>query len=309
MTMTTESRFWQIIIILVGLVPVFVPFYIYYDLYERGDIPEKKIELSKISFTDPLSDLSGFGGKVSLKIHSQTESLDNIVIAESYLKNAGRTPVVPADYCERISVNVNNPWKILAVVSYDDVYGIEFKWNKVSDNRFEAVPALLNPGDIIGTKVYLTNNEHEILTSPEKRAKPNVEWKARILNLTTFTDPPDIFSLFGKHSWGITVDLSGWALLVTLGGAMLFLALYLHLLSRASFLEGMGVTAILKVLGASFLSLAAAKSMAVYLFRPGWTVLFGVNHWVNAPWIILHVIFFGFLCIKVRHSYTSVYDR
>ncbi len=301
MTMTTENRFWQMVLIFVGLLTAFVPAYVSYDLYGRGAIPERRIELNQMSVINPLRDLSGLGGKVSLLIRSQTESIDNIVIAKAYLRNVGRTPIVPTDYYEKISVNVKKPWKILAVGSDEPFREVEFKWNRVSDNRFEAVPALLNPGDTVSTMVYLTNTEHGRLSPPEKPEEPNVEWKARIVNMTTFTHPPNLFNQIAERNWGINVDLTGWALLFTIAAAMLFLALYLHLLSRASLLGGMGVTAIFIVLGASFLSFAAAESMATYLFGNTRSILgIGVEHWINAPWIILHIIFLILLYVKGR---------
>jgi hypothetical protein len=288
--MNNENRFWQIIIILVGLITAFVPAYVSYDLYGGGELPERKIELNKMPVIDPLSDLSGIGDTVSLQIRSQTESIDNIVIAKAYLKNVGRTPILPSDYYEKISVNVKKPWKILAVGSDDLIRDIEFKWNRVSDEQFEAVPALLNPGDMVSTNVYITNTEHRKLQTHEKGAKPEVEWRARIVNMTAFTYPPDVFSQLGNYRWGVIVDLSGWAVPFMIGAAMLFLALYLHLLSGTSLLRGMRVTAIITVLGASFLSFAAAESMATYLFGNTRSALFGigVDHWMNAPWIILH---------------------
>lgn len=38
-----EDRLWQILLILVGLLTVFVPAYVSYDLYGRGTAPEKKV--------------------------------------------------------------------------------------------------------------------------------------------------------------------------------------------------------------------------------------------------------------------------
>lgn len=299
--MNTESRLWQIIFVIVGLLTAFVPAYVSYDLYGRGPILEKKIEL-KISFINPLEDLAGLGNKVSLSTRSQTLNIDNIIIARTSISNVGRAPIVPNDYYERISVNVKKPWKILAVGNDSLFRGVEFKWNRISDSSFEAVPALLNPGDIVSANVYLTNTGDEKLSKIEKTAKPEIEWKARIVNMPAFTIAPDIASVFKKHVWGVTIDLAGWAVPFTIGAAMLFLALYLHLLTQASLLRGMGVGGIMTVLGASFLSFAAAESMATYLFNNTIYALLnrGTPHLLNAPWIILHVFFLVFLLVKVK---------
>jgi hypothetical protein len=118
--------------------------------------------------------------------------------------------------------------------------------------------------------------------------------------MKAFTYPPDLFSQFSKYRWGITIDLSGWAVPFMIGAAMLFLALYLHLLSDTSLLRRMRAAAIVTVLCASFLSFAAAESMATYLFSNTLSAPFniGVNHWMNAPWIILHAVLLVILYVK-----------
>lgn len=303
--MVVEKRLWQILLFLAGLLTAFVPAYVSYDLYGRGDIREKNIELNKFLVIDPLNDLSGLGGKVSLVISPQNQSVDNIVIAKSWLKNIGRTPILPSDYHENISVNVKPPWKILAVGSADDFIGqVQFNWTRVSDTRFEAVPALLNPDDLVSVNVYLTNTKHESLPTTEKTAKPNVEWNARIVNMTSFKYAPDPLSKLEQRYWGIRVYLMGWAVPFTIGVAMLFFALYLHLLSRALLLQEMRALPFLTILGASLLSFVAAESMATYLFDTASTAIFrlSVEHWINAPWIILNTLFLVLLYVKGRRS-------
>lgn len=304
--MSTEDRFWQIILTVVGLLTAFVPAYVSYDLYGRGGLPERKIELEKMSVIDPLQDLSSIGNTVSLQIRSKSESqeLDNIFIAKVYLKNAGQSPILPSDYYEKISVNVKKPWKILAVGSGEQFRNVNFKWNRVADERFEAVPALLNPGDMVSVNVYLTNTEYKIISSDKKREEPNIEWQARILNMTELTNAPVRSINFSSDRWWdvASVNLSGIALPFTICIAMLFLALYLHLLSKVSIIVNMRGISIAIVLGVSFLSFAVAESMATYLFGSFLTKLFGgVNHWMNAPWIILHVIILIFLYVKGRN--------
>ena len=163
--MTSEGRLWQIVLVVVGLITAFVPAYVSYDLYGRGTAPEKKIELNKLPTIDPLKDLSALGDKVSLTIRAQNQTIDNIVIVKAWLRNVGRTPILPSDYHESVSVNVKKPWKIIAVENGDLFRGVEFKWKRISDIRFEATPALLNPDDLVSTNIYLSNTEFDKTTS------------------------------------------------------------------------------------------------------------------------------------------------
>ena len=113
-------------------------------------------------------------------------------------------------------------------------------------------------------------------------------------------EPPSIMERLGRAPSGIDVHLSGWALPFTIVAALLFQALYLHLLFRTGFLRDWTWRSITLVLGASLLSFAAAESSATYLFGSTLTELVGVNHWINAPWIVLHVGVLIFLYQKAR---------
>ena len=119
---------------------------------------------------------------------------------------------------------------------------------------------------MVSVNVYLTNTEHKKASSNEKHKEPDVEWRARIVNMSAFTLKPNFFKEFYTYNGRISVNIEGWSLYFTICVAMIFLALYLHLLSKASLICDMRGIAIANVLGASFLSFAAAESMATYFF-------------------------------------------
>jgi hypothetical protein len=306
--MDGNNRLWQILLILATLLTAFVPAYVAYDLHGKGTVPEKRVELTQYQTIDPLRDLSALGKKVTLSLRVENLAIDNLAIVKALLHNAGRTPILPSEYHENISVNVQKPWKILTVE--DDKWGIEFKWKRISDIRFEAEPALLNPGDLVSTTIYVTNTQFKKTPIPDEQSKVNVEWKARIVNLRTFTTPPRSFDLSEKEwerrHWGIYVELGGWSLPFTIVTAMLFQTLYLHFLFQVGFLRGKRLPTILLVLGASFLSFAAAESMATYLFGNSLTRITGVPHWMNAPWIIVHAVVLIILYRKWKSRQTKV---
>ena len=303
--MSAENRLWQALSIVVVLLTAAVPAYVTYDVYRRGPAPEKQVELTRFPPIDPMRDLSALGDRVTLSLRVEDQVMNNLVIAKAFLRNAGAVPIVSSDYHENLSITVKKPWKIVSVEnSKDFVPGIEFRWRRISDTRFEAEPALLNPGDLVSTNVYLTNTQFAGASATEKQPEVQVEWKARVTNLRAFTEPPSLSDRLNRTAFGIDVHLAGWGLPFTIIAALLFQALYLHLLSRSGFLRGWTWRSITLVLGASLLSFAAAESSATYFFGHPLSELFGlgVNHWINAPWIVLHAGALGVLYWKAGRT-------
>jgi hypothetical protein len=303
--MGVENRFWQTLTILVMLLTVAVPTYVAYDLQAKGSAPEKKIEIRKTQTMNLMEDLSALGDKVDLSLRIENQVTDNLFIAKAWLNNVGTAPILPSDYYEKISVNVPTPWKILAV---EDEKGfqslVNFKWKRISDTKFEAEPALLNPKDMVSTNIYLTNTQFRKKSSADKRPEVKVEWKARIVNMKGFAEIPS-FSIDLKDG-GVSINLEGWSLAFTIITSMLFLALYLHLMLRAGFIGNINLRGIILIVAAGLLSFAAAESMSTYLYGSFNTKLLGVSHWLNAPWIIAHTIVIISLWLKAHRRQNSI---
>jgi hypothetical protein len=294
--MSNDSTGWKIVGLLVALLTLAVPTYVAYDQFDRGPSAEKRVQLSRLGLIDPLRDLSGLGDKVALSLKVEDEILDNIVVVQALFSNIGQAPIVPSDYHENLSVTVSDPWKIIEVETRSRMLTktIPLRWQRISDTRFEAEPALLNPGDTTFAAVYLTDTDPSS-TTVQDRPEPKVEWNARITNLRDFYEPPDLFErmkdrlmIFGVL--GLQIHLQGWAVVFTATSALLFLAAYLHLLSRAGFFCDWGWRPICLILGASILSFAAGESSSTYLFGSPTTDAFGVKHWLNAPPIALNAL-------------------
>jgi len=297
-----EQRLWNALLVLAALLTAFVPAYIAYDLYGRGPSPEKHVELTRFSPINPLQDLSILGSRVTLSLQAEGHAINNLVIVKGYLRNAGDAPVVPSDYHENLSVNVDPPWRIVAVENGRDFYGlVRLRWKRISDTRFEAEPALLNPGDLVSTNVYLTNLRFSTPPTTEKQPEAKVEWRVRITNLRALSEPPGLLERLQARSFGPTVRLSGWSLIFTVVAAVVFQAVYLHLLSRAHCLRQWTWRAVVLIVAASFLSFAAAESSATYIFGPPFGPFeSGVDHWLNAPWIAVHAVVLLFLYLRAR---------
>jgi len=300
--MSAESGFWKVITLMVILLTAVIPAYVAYDLYSRGSAPapEKRVELLRLPPLNALWDISTEGNKVKLTLNEQP--LDNLFTVQAMIKNMGSVPILPSDYYEKLSVSVQEPWKIVNVDNSFSKAFVQLHWKRVDDAKFEAEPALLNPGDIVYTKVYVTNTKLGSFSALEKSNEPQVAWSARIVNLRAFSEPPSILERVQRKQFGIQVELSGWALPFTLVTALLFQALYLHLLSCAGFLRGWNWHTIALILCASLLGFAAAESIATYLFGNLRTEMFGVDHWVNAPWIIIHILVLWLLFWRGRKA-------
>jgi hypothetical protein len=171
--MSAESTFWKILPPVVALVTGLAPIYATYDVLRRGPVPERQVELNRFIAVNPLDDLSPLASRVRLLLTIGDQTFDNIVIATISLKNTGNVPILPSDILEPISVNVSAPWRIIAVEDSRFQGELRFKWKRISDHRYEAIPALLNPGDFTAYTVYVTdtrkrenfNTRHEELYS------------------------------------------------------------------------------------------------------------------------------------------------
>lgn len=265
--MYAETRLWRFFLpIIVTLITCAAPIFVIYDLYYRGSIPEKCLELDKRQAINPLWDLNIKSKNVTLNLCVGNETFNNVVIKTFTLRNTGKAPIVSADYHEPISVEVKPPWKIIAVEQNPMFEGITITltWQRVSGQRFEAKPALINPGDYIIQNVYLTNSEYSLSEKIASFPKVDIEVNARITNMRRFTAPRSIFDV--KAPVGFTVYLDGPAVLFTVVSASIFLFWYLLMLQKAGLLGLFGWKSCLTVVGLAVLSFSVAEVIAYYIF-------------------------------------------
>jgi hypothetical protein len=279
--MNRESTIGKTLGALVMLLTVAVPAYVAYDIYGRGPIPEKRLQLNQLTPINPLRDLSGLGARASFSLQLENQKLNNITIATTWITNIGGIPILPGDFYEKLSVTVDKPWKIVAVENRTGFLPEELtvNWKRRTDTTFEAEPLLLNPGDSIWMNVYVTDPEFSG-SAPTKLDpnQPAIHWKVRIANLRGFSAPADPFA---DSDYGLEVRLSGWGVPFTLISTALFLALYIHLLSQAGILKSWTWPSIALVACASLLAVSAAEGCAAYIFPTQLTRLLGVQDWLN----------------------------
>jgi hypothetical protein len=121
---TTQAVTW-----FVAIVTAAAPIYVAYDTLSKGSIPPKKVELWDGFKFNPLTDLAVLGDHIPVKISIGDETIDNLVIANTTIRNVGQAPILPIDYFENLSVSVKEPYKILAVESGPGP--VRFSWSRV----------------------------------------------------------------------------------------------------------------------------------------------------------------------------------
>jgi hypothetical protein len=298
--MGSESTPWKVAELVALLLTVAVPAFVAYDLHTPPPDPEKRLELTTFGGINPLRDLSALGDPATISVIVENQTFNNLVIVEAIFSNAGEVPILPSEYHKNLSVSVNEPWNIVAVENEGRFFtGVPVSWKRINDKSFEAEPALLNSGDRVLARVYLTNTEFAGGLASEETPEPEVEWNVRITNLREFSKPRNVIDQYWpeyeKFPY-ITVFLAGWGVPFTMGVAFLFQSLYLHLFVRSGFLREWNWRWIALVASTSLVSFAAAESISTYLIGgPLTRIISGVEHWLNLPPIILNAAVLTYL--------------
>jgi hypothetical protein len=304
--MRSEIVFWNVVSAVLAVAGIAVPAYVAYDTDDPLPDPEKRLELVKVPGINPLHDLSVLRDRATITVTVGDETFDNLIITEALFKNTGKNPILPSEYHENLTVTVNAPWKIVTVENqgrFSFGESILLNWKRISDTSFEAEPALLNPGDQVSVRVYLTNTLGSGGAASREKDSPIVEWSARITNLREFSKPPDMLADI-SHTMldmrGIIVLLYGWTVPFVIAIAIVFQAAYLYFLQRLDMLRGGKWRSSSLLIGISVLSFVAAESLSTYLFENWWTAVAGIPHWFNAPPLLLSSAILAALWWKTR---------
>jgi hypothetical protein len=281
----------------VGITTTVVSVWLAYDLLAKGPIPEKRLDLSRPLISNPLRDLAPLGDTAKATIVLDNDTVENLFVASTSLQNAGQSPILPSDYFENLSVSVEAPFKILSVTSGEGP--VQLRWNRVSDQRFEAEPALLNPSDSVFVQVYLTDGANR----PELRAAvfPDIPitWAARITNLPAITEPVPSLSLTSGGGFVVIHVVDWWATFLV-AVALVFFVGYVQLMGASALLPTLRPLSLGLLVGASLLSFAAAESITHLLsggYLPG---LLSPWNALNGTVLLIHLAVFGFLLWRSR---------
>jgi hypothetical protein len=278
--MKLERRTWQILNLLVILVSPIPP--IFLAQYANITGPEKLLESNQIFPTNFIPGLTALGDRLSLSMSLDQRPIKNLVSATMLLTNTGKAPILPSDFVENLSINVSKPWSILTVVANDPP--VSSNWHRVSDQKFEADPPLINPGDEVRANVYLTNTE---LDHPSQSEINDIDlgWATHVVNLRKIEVRENIITSESSHVWGAVIYLYGWGLVATIVLSVLFMSEYIYLLYNTIIITNPRYKVIIWIVSVGLLSVAAAESLATYLFPTFIYKIFGTLNWMNIPWI------------------------
>ena len=308
--MNTETRVWSLVGVVIAVITMAVPVWVTYDIYGRGDLPEKQVELHKIGPINPLSDLSPLAKGTKLELTIGNQIYDNFVIEQFYIKNTGKSPIIPSDFFENLRVSVKKPWTIVAIKNrFISNEPISLEWQRLTPATFEAKPFLLNPGDNIGQTVYLTNLDTS--DSPEstriKYGDTQIDVTARIVNLKRFTKRPSILDRADDRKMAL-VYLSLSDVLFLLFVANLFLYWYARSIEKSGIAKFPSKMAFCYLILFAILSYSTAEVITYYLFGgdPTLETLFGrrlfqweaqIQNWLI---LIVHIIVSLYLYRRIR---------
>jgi len=262
----TPERIAQLALpILIALLSAAIPAHVAYDLYSRGTNPPKRVDYTSYGAIDPFRELSHLGSAISMRFRINDVELMNIKIINTQVTNTGQSPIVPSDIYEGFTISVKSPWKIAAVanVKGDHPRVISVDWKRISDTSFRADPALLNPGDRIEIRVYVSGPDL-VSAPPENKRDPEVLWNARISNLPTIGQAEGFLDRYQRQSWGIHVELQGWGVIFVILAMSVFELMYLMLLKDSGYLDASDWRPPLFILLSSLMSLAAAEASATW---------------------------------------------
>jgi hypothetical protein len=265
--MLFDNRIWQALNIAAILLSAFGA--LYSGLFVPGASTEKQLISSRPDTAELVHGLSTLQDIIKLSILIDNQPMKNLVLSNTRITNAGSVPINKSDIDIPLSIHVDEPWKILAVVNAArDAWTTDHPtWTKVTDQDFQASNELLNPGDSIKAIVFITNPQYDYLPTQQlERLKP--VWSAHILNLRSIVEETSPGDKLERDPLGIfpLVALYGSGLIATLLSAGVFMVVYLYLLYELDYLKQGTWHSVAAILGITFVSLAASEAMATYFF-------------------------------------------
>jgi hypothetical protein len=289
--MFLETRAWNALNIVAILMSALVPLYV--SLYTPNTFTQKRLQ----SFSPVTSDVTGafaafreLGNDIHISVTNNDFPIDNLAVSVVGIKNTGSVAIIPSDFYENLSINVDGPWRILAVKTTASPE--PFIWTKITNQRFEMPAQLLNPGDELQASVYATNTRYT--QSPHSELTPY--WSAHVLNMQTITkgNINKVVPIAGL----LMVYLYGWSLIATLGGTIFLLIIYLNLLYRLEFIQSHRWSSVGAIIVSGIISLSSSEAMATYLVPNALYSATGVSNLYNLPPILINIVALGWLSFK-----------
>lgn len=289
--MNNESRLWNVLDLLAVIFAAVISAGI--GWYSTIRPVEKNLEANQVFATNLIPALDVLGDRLSLSMSFDQRPVKNLISATMVLTNIGGFPIVPSDFYEPLSINVNKPWSILGVVANDPP--VSSKWHRVNDQKFEAEGALINPGDDVRVNVYLTNTE---IQNPSRAQINDIDlnWATHVANLRQISVRENIFASSAKDYWGVTTIFYGWRTVFFILFSVIFMALYVSLMYKIVLIVRPEIEVIAWVVLAGLISCSASDGLTEILFPSIFTKTVGLS-WYNYPAIALSLILLLYLLV------------
>lgn len=291
--MASKSDFWQAGIGLATLLATIVaPFLSYgFDvlLLRRGSVAPKQLEVNEPIFTDVLTGIRMRKDQTVVSVDG--EEFKTLFVGGVRLTNKGEAPILPAEIHEPITVEVDNSLRIVAIQdTFDKTPG--FRWIRVNDHRFQLVPALINPADVVSANVYLTGVD--AAKSPE--AKTRLDWGGRIEGLARIgkEKAPSLDDLVDTVVLPVTVHLASWKLVFVVFLAPILHVFYLRYMRRVGWIAKWTNGAIARIALAGLLAFSVAEAVGSIVVPTASDRLlsrYGASSFPNWLVIWLHIAF------------------
>jgi hypothetical protein len=280
------ATFSVLVTLLLGVITVRAA----YDISDRGPAPQRSLQATYIGPSSPLDDL-GKVPDISIEVESAGVALKNVIVVQTLLTNNGKSPILPSDIFEPLSISAKDPWKIVTLVnaSSDATSIIKFKWTKVSDQEFQAQPALLNPGDAVWVNVYLTNSKMgEKLDEQFKKPDSIISWSGRVSNVKSISKNRDSNSInFGKY---LFVFISDWGIPFFVFSFVLYFTLYYALLSQYGIFSPFRLSSFAIFTACAVICFCASDAGTTYVFG---TFYGPTSNLLNAPILLANAFILG----------------
>lgn len=288
--MKIKKSYWKYIPVVVSIVSVVVSLYVPYDIYGKEN-QHHSLDIYHTSTSNPSSSLSSLGDELELKLNGS--KIENLYIVRYVLINSGDTAILPSDYYEEISLSTIKPWKIIGVVN-DNSFpeSFELKWNRVSDEKYEITPVLVNSKDNVSISVYVSGGK----TTKEEDIP--LVWSARIKNLDDIQLREYLMEIHLEN--GLLVVLSGLALPFTLCFFILLFFVQLFLSIKTKLICYQKIKSVLIVVFMSLLSISTGEILAFYISKPVTGTGFdGQGGVINGFILAIQVLFIVLLLMRL----------
>ncbi len=242
--------------ILVALITMVVPVWIAWETFQLGGKPVKSVLLSKIGPMEAISDLKEFPENIEVDLTINGEQYEKLTTFSIGLENAAKAPILPEEFYKPMALKVKAPWEIIGVSKSFGLRYIDLEWDRISPQKMEAKPFLMNSGDAIRFTVYVAVKE-------DIDQQPELEINTRIVALKDFTKKKSILDVARKSPAIVYLSLLDVLSLLIVAG-LLFLWYYLNLV-KIGWIKGKDNLSLLSATCAAMLSFSVAEVIVYYL--------------------------------------------